>query len=839
FIPTQVDSWFHLPRTNGVSYAAQESWVQNETIKTNILFGAPYDEERYNKVIYQCGLEQDLSLFEAGDLTEVGEKGLTLSLSDSAAKARVTLARAVYSSAEILLLDDVLAALDVHTAKWVVDKCFKGDLIKGRTVLLVVSTPLHNVALVGPVADYVISLGGDGQIMSCGTVSDALSKDEHLSADVAKEEAMLEKSEEELDAEKPDEAAKKSAGKLILEEETQEGHVSWQSLQLFFSALGGSHAYLFWFVYLVGMLLVDLSMVLETWFMGYWSEQYIERDPADVSLKFYLSIYCLIIVSTVALFTIEYMNYVFGTIRASVSIHEKLINSILGTTLRWLDKTPTSRVIARCTQDIRSIDNTLADNFEHLVGVSSTVIIKLASIVFFTPVFIFPGLVVFAVGAWCGQLYMKAQLSVKREMSKMKAPMLGHFGAAIAGLVSIRAYGAQEDFRQESYNRIDNYTRAARVFYNPNRWLGIRMECLSGVFTAGLAAWLVYSPKSQSYLPSDTGFSLTMAVGFSSVIVWLVRSFNEFEVIKWRHSLERMKSYIDIEQEPKSTESGKPPAYWPSSGDLRVENLCARYSPDGPEVLHNLSFHIKSGERVGVVGRTGSGKSSLTLSLLRCIITEGEVYYDNILTKNITIIPQMASLSPFGHWRVAHVYEHPQPELLSGTLRENLDPFSQFDDVTLNGALRAAGLFSLQKDDDEARITLDSQVASGGGNLSVGQRQILALARAIIRGSKLLILDEATSAVDYDTDTIIQNSLRTELKSDVTLITIAHRLQTIMDADKIMVLDAGHIVEFGRPSELLKNSEGRLRAMVDESGDRDGLYKMVTEKEQGSSASGV
>ncbi|KAI0258861.1 P-loop containing nucleoside triphosphate hydrolase protein [Gloeopeniophorella convolvens] len=782
FIPTQVDSWFHLPRANGVGYAAQGSWVQNETIRTNIVFGAPYDEERYKKVIYQCGLEQDLSLFEAGDLTEVGEKGLTLRRSNSAAKARVTLARAVYSSAEILLLDDVLAALDVHTAKWVVDNCFKGDLIKGGR---------HTMWLLSPVADYVISLGGDGQIMSCGTVSDALSKDEHLSADVAKEEAMLEKSEEELDAEKPDEAAKTSAGKLILEEETQEGHVSWQSLQLFFGALGGNHAYLFWFVYVVGTLLAHSSMMLETWFMGYWSGQYLGRDPADVSLKFYLPIYCLIVASTVAHFTIKSTNYVFGTVRASASIHEKLINSILGTTLRWLDKTPTSRVIARCTQDIRSIDNTLPESFERMVRVSSNMIIKLAGIVFFTPIFIFPGLVVFAVGAWCGQF-----------------PMLGHFSAAITGLVSIRAYGAQEAFRQESYNRIDNYTRAARIFYNLNCWLGIRTECLSGVFTAGLAAWLVY-------------------MGFSSIIVWLVKGFNDFEVSG--NSLERMKSYIDIEQEPKSTESGKPPAYWPSSGDLHVENLCARYSPDGPEVLHNLSFHIKSGERVGVVGRTGSGKSSLTLSLLRCIITEGEVYYDNILTKdinlhalrsNITIIPQM-------------------PELLSGTLRENLDPFSQFDDVTLNGALRAAGLFSLQKDDDEARITLDSQVASGGGNLSVGQRQILALARAIIRGSKLLILDEATSAVDYDTDTIIQNSLRTELKSDVTLITIAHRLQTIMDADKIMVLDAGHIVEFGRPSALLKNSEGRLRAMVDESGDRDSLYKMVTEKEQGSSASGV
>ena len=261
-------------------------------------------------------------------------------------------------------------------------------------------------------------------------------------------------------------------------------------------------------------------------------------------------------------------------------------------------------------------------------------------------------------------------------------------------------------------------------------------------------------------------------------------------------SLERIQEYGNIEQEPKPTPEGVPPAYWPASGELVVENLSAKYSADGPEVLHSLNFHIKSGERVGVVGRTGSGKSSLTLALLRCILTEGNVIYDGIRTSkinldalrtNITIIPQV-------------------PELLSDTLRGNLDPFDQHDDATLNAALRSAGLFSVQNEDDEGRITLESEISSGGGNLSIGQRQILALARAIVRRSKLLILDEgepptfnwsvsvffahnffiATSAIDYETDTVIQNSLRTNLGSDVTLFTIAHRLQTIMDADKIV-----------------------------------------------------
>ncbi|KZV73095.1 P-loop containing nucleoside triphosphate hydrolase protein [Peniophora sp. CONT] len=306
-----------------------------------------------------------------------------------------------------------------------------------------------------------------------------------------------------------------------------------------------------------------------------------------------------------------------------------------------------------------------------------------------------------------------------------------------------------------------------------------------------------------------------MAVGFSGMILFLVRRYNSFELEG--NSLERIQAYTLIEQEEKPSAKGVPPAAWPTSGELVVEGLSARYSPDGPRVLHELNFTVKSGERVGIVGRTGSGKSSLTLSLLRCIFTEGTVLYDGLDTGNVnldalrgavTIIPQV-------------------PELLSGTLRENLDPFGQHDDEALNAALRAAGLYSVQDQEIEGRITLDSQISTGGGSLSVGQRQILALARALVRQSKLLILDEATSSIDYDTDAVIQRSLRTELGGDVTLLTVAHRLATIMDADKIMVLDAGRLVEFDPPRVLLEKEGGYLKALVDESGDREALYAMA------------
>ncbi|PCH35560.1 multidrug resistance-associated ABC transporter [Wolfiporia cocos MD-104 SS10] len=808
YVPYGLDSYLSLPRDRGVAYAAQESWVQNETIRDNILFGSAFEEERFNKVIYQCGLNRDLELFDAGDLTEVGERGITLS---GGQKARVTLARAIYSNAEILLLDDVLAALDVHTGRWIVDKCLKGDLIRGRTVIMVT----HNVAMVSPIAQLVVSLGTDGRVLSQGTLCNALECSAELAAEAAAEELAASSDSGDTSHLNGDAtiAKRNSNGKLILAEEIAEGHVGWPALKMYFAGLGGRYPLLFWTTCLTAILLCYSLGDFQVWFLGYWARQYEERAPSEVKAPIYLSIYAAILVWSEVFYSTAMITYLYGTLRASHKIHETLMASVLGTTLRWLDKTPTSRVLARCTQDIQAVDADVGRYLVYLIDLGTAMVIKLVAVVIVSPPFIAPGALLAVICGCIGQAYMKAQLSVKREASNARAPIMGHLGAAFAGLVSIRAYGAQDMFRRESYVRINRYTRASRTLWNLNQWASIRMESLGALFTSSLATYLVYGSSTSA---SNAGFSLTMAVGFSGIILWLVRNVNEFEVSS--NSLERIKQYVDIEQEPTPTERGIPPAYWPSSGDLRVEKLSARYSKDGPKVLNDISFEVKSGERVGIVGRTGSGKSSLTLALLRCIIAEGTVFYDglatddinlDVLRSKITIIPQM-------------------PELLSGTLRENLDPFGEYDDATLNDALRSAGLFSLQSEMHEGRITLDTHVESGGSNFSVGQRQILALARAIVRQSRLLILDEATSAIDYATDMVIQESLRKELDRGMTVLTVAHRLRTIMDSDKIMVLDAGHIVEFGKPANLLNTPGSMLQALVDESGDREELYVMAT-----------
>ncbi|PPQ71819.1 hypothetical protein CVT26_007733 [Gymnopilus dilepis] len=851
FIPLFADSWSNLPREDGIAYAAQETWVQHDTIKNNILFGSPYDEARYQKVLYQCALSKDLELFEAGDETEAGERGITLS---GGQKARVTLARAIYSSAGILLLDDVLAALDVHTSKWIVEKCFQGDLMQGRTVILIT----HHVELVSPIADHIVSVGLDGVVRAMGKdINTALANDSTLAYQVeqTKQEDDIQEKAEVVQQESIDKPAAPS-GKLIMAEEIAEGRVSREAYMLYLRGLGSTHPFLFLVAWMSGLVLIHAGSVLAVWFLGYWSHQYETGEPQDVNVPFNLLLYSSILLISTAIYVMTSLIYNSGTLKASRSINAQLIHSVLRSTFRWLDQTPISRIITRCSQDIARIDDNLAESLSKVVDMGLAVLIKLGGVVWFTPVFLLPGAAVTALGVYLGNVYLRAQMSMMRESSNARAPVLAHFGDTLSGLVSIRAYGAQARVKAESLKRIDHYTKVSKTSYDLNRWIGVRIDFLGAVFACSLAGYLLYLKTSTNLqggsnegsegtpergggglTAGDVGFSLTMALEFCALILWLVRYWNFLEVDA--NSLERIQAYLDITHEAPPTDAGRPPAAWPTSGELRVEKLSARYSETGPNVLHQLTFHVRSGERIGIVGRTGSGKSSLTLSLLRLIFTDGAVYYDGIrmdkinldaLRSSVTIIPQV-------------------PELLAGSLRENLDPFKHHSDATINDALRSAGLFTLQRQHegqeelgdpstststssssstskDNARLTLDTQISSGGANLSMGQRQIVALARAVVNSerSKLVILDE-----DHETDTLIQTYLRTQLAPDVTVLTVAHRLRSVMDADRIMVLDKGNIVEFDAPRVLLEKEDGYFKSLVDDSrqGDREAAYEMM------------
>ncbi|KAJ6508901.1 multidrug resistance-associated ABC transporter [Mycena sanguinolenta] len=803
FVPVGPNPWINLPRQGGVAYASQQPWIENATIKQNIVFDTsiPFDEVRYKRVLYACALYPDLELLEARDETEVGERGLTLS---GGQKARVSLARAIYSTAAIILLDDVLSSLDIHTAKWIVHNCLSTDLVQGRTVILVT----HNIALTRPISQWVVSLGLDGSIVH-GSVETVL-KSSYLAAANLDEE--LEAVEDEVSA-TSDISESKGIGKLTVAEKSQQGMVKWSTYKVFLFNLS-SQPVPFLCLICGLFLLNEATALFQSWFLGFWSDQYLEHPMSSVPVSFYLGVYSTSVVMAMLFYIVAYSLYAFATIRSAKIIHTKLIDSVVGTTLRWLDTTPMSRVITRITQDTSKIDNKFALMAVSFVGRTIFLLSKFTAIMILNPVFVLPGGIITLLSVFTGRIYMVAQLPIQRQMSAARSPMLAHFAAAISGLTSIRAYQAEKAFLWESTVRIDNFIRPAISFWNLNRWISMRSDILGGLFSAALGSYLVYGGGSR-YGPANVGFSLSAALAFTSAILWWVRVGNELQLDA--NNLERVVEYLDIEQEQKPTQAGIPPAYWPASGEIRVENLTAKYSADGPEILHSLNFAIKSGERIAIVGRTGSGKSSLTLALLRSIPTEGKVYYDGISTdtvnldslrSNITIIPQV-------------------PELLGGSLRRNLDPSEAHDDLVLTDSLRAAGLFSLQTDRDEkSNLSLDSMISSEGSNLSLGERQIIAFARAIIRGSKLLILDEATSAIDYQTDVLIQSTLRNELRG-VSVLTVAHRLRTIMDYDRIMVMEAGRIVELDTPINLLKDKAGYLRAMVDESSDRDELLAIA------------
>ncbi|ORY35072.1 hypothetical protein BCR39DRAFT_573867 [Naematelia encephala] len=795
WIPSSLDAAFNLPRKDGVAYSAQEAWVMADTVRGNILFGNAYDEARYKKVLHACALEQDLKLFDAGDQTELGEKGLNAS---GGQKARISLARAVYSPAQILLLDDVLSALDITTCKWIIDKLFRGDLLKGRTVVLVT----HHVSMCVPIADYTVHLALDGSIDHHGPIDDKvveLLTDGDVTAENVEEIAETEvdvKAEKEGVEPEP----KADAGKLVVAEEKAKGRVSRATLVRYFGAAGGV---VYWFLYWIDIFLGEILFAGCNYWLGAWSSAY-ERSnghPEQVSILYYLGIYVLLMVIQIGSYDSSTILWTFGSLRASRKLHGSLVHHILHAPMRWIDKTPTGRIIGRFTADVSSLDASFVNLFQGFSELAVTLLLKFFLLLYLVPTFAPLALSVGIIGGFIGQLYMHAQMSTKREQSNAKSPMFGAFAAAINGIVSIRAYGAQEYFHSQLQEKTNRYVRCATAFYNLNRWMTVRIDALGGIFSAGLAALLFYG--GQRILPTAViGFALNQAVSFSDILLYFIRISNDLDL--QANSIERINDYIVIDQEPAPTAALKPPASWPTSGEVEIEHLTARYFEGGPVVLNDLSLTIEAGSRVGIVGRTGSGKSTLTMALLRVIPTEGAIRIAGVDTKSVnldalrsrlTIIPQ-------------------DPTLLSGSMRFNLDPFDQCDDADLLDAMKSSGLLQSNETasgEEQSALTLDTTIAAGGSNLSQGQRQLVSLARALVRRSKILVLDEATASVDHATDALVQKAIRS--LHEVTILTVAHRLSTIMDYDKVMVLSAGELKEFDTPQNLLKNPDGYLRAL--------------------------
>ncbi|KAH8833430.1 multidrug resistance-associated ABC transporter [Flagelloscypha sp. PMI_526] len=808
------------------AFVPQTAWLQNATIRNNILFELPLDELRYQQTLEACALLPDLDILEDGDLTEIGERGINLS---GGQKARISLARAVYSRASILLLDDVLSAVDAHTADHLFKKCLKGRLMAGRTVVLV----SHHVQLCAPGATFVLALEngganfiGDGKSFINSPVMKSLVKahDEQLGeheqeAAQEQEEAAaatgeIEQLADTVEKDTGKEKEKRAPRKFSSDEERAIGRIARAVYKLYLTSLGGVF---YWTLFAVMYGLAALGPVAVNSWLRYWSDLSLRGEESH-STSFYVWRYAAISIGAVAIECLRFFILFSGSIHASKTLYKKLLEAILFAQVRFHDTTSRGRILNRFGKDFEGIDNALAETMSQTLIIALQVSVAIITVsVVAGPIFLIPI-------SLLGCIYFLSalphpDLDLRRLDSVSQSPLYSMYSETIAGVSVIRAFGASTKFMKDMMTQINTNMSPQFWIAVLNLWLMMRYFLLSTLVLT-FAAALCVSPKSID--AGFAGFILTFASTLIHHSSWLVRVFVQME--QSLVALERVKEYSELPSEGAEYITPRPEPAWPEQGRIKCESMSIRYAPDLPNVLHNLSFEIMPGEKVGILGRTGSGKSTLALSLLRFVHpTEGKITVDGIdiahigltdLRSRLTIIPQ-------------------DPHILSGSLRSTLDVFGEYDDATLFESLRRVQLIpSSSVPEDEANVNvfrnLNSSVSEGGENFSTGEKQLICMARAVLRRSKILIMDEATASVDYATDELISQTIRREFRNS-TILTIAHRLRTIIDYDRVMLLDQGRIVEFDKPAILLQNHSSQFYALCRAAGQKEfsSLKKMA------------
>ncbi|KAJ5909741.1 hypothetical protein N7504_004384 [Penicillium tannophilum] len=787
--------------TKPVAFVSQTPWLQNATIKDNILFGAPMDETRYQKVLTACALDTDLAALPKGDQTHVGLRGVKLS---GGQRARVSLGRALYSNADLLVMDDIFSALDSHVSKEIF-KAMTGELGQGRTRILAT----HHVSLCLPQARHIVCIKDNTIRYSQSTA-------------LVEASFVVEKPEESNHTNssanvKPDTPAKERP-KAKVKAKTTDSESESDFYKTYFGAAGGLK---FVMIYTLGLLGKQLMGAFTTWILGRINSQ---RPKTTVNLPvsansesnlwYYLYTYLLGSLFAVILEFLVNVHMFSGSLRASETLFRAMTRNVIRMPLLWLDNTSIGPILKRFSGDIRMVDDLLLEAISEFANC----IVKLIIVVYIgVHSSIYTSCLALALFVWSLQVskgYVRARKPVKTGESGGNADILESFTTAASGVSTIRAFRVTDRFIDQMHSQIDKLSIARRHFWIFNRWLGLQMSFMGIILSTGTGVVLL---SSKSVLdPSLIGFSLTFSMGFAHASFTAVNNFGLLEGLI--NAAVGIISYSKLETEKQ--DGREVPIDWPSQGDVEVKDLSVAYSPDLPLVLRDISFRVRAGQRIGIVGRTGAGKSSLTLALLRLIEPRcGSVLIDGIdistiqlqlLRSKIAFIPQ-------------------DPVLFSGTIRSNLDYFKEIPTHTLNNVLRRVKLLA-EGEKKSGLFTLDSPISAGGANMSQGQRQLLCLARILIKSPKIIILDEATSAVDNETDIWIQETIQKEF--DRTLVVVAHRLRTIASFDKVIVIDDGQIGEIGTPAELL-NAKGLFYDLVQNSNDKEFVTTSVLESHGG------
>uniref|UniRef100_A0A8C7CTM8 ABC-type glutathione-S-conjugate transporter n=1 Tax=Oncorhynchus kisutch TaxID=8019 RepID=A0A8C7CTM8_ONCKI len=803
-----------------VAYVPQQAWIQNATVQDNVTFGREKQKTWYQRVLDACALLPDLEILPAGDSTEIGEKGLNLS---GGQKQRVSLARAVYRKADVYLLDDPLSAVDAHVGQHIFDKVIgpKG-VLRNKTRVLVT----HGMSFL-PQADLILVLV-DGEITESGSYQELLSRHGafadfiHTFASNDRKESVTETAAQrgrtsfgiinlywrkgdtnstnlqgmEPMSEIDEEQVPEDLGKLMEVDKARTGRVRLEMYMEYFKTIGMAFIIPIVFLYAFQQ---GASLTYNYWLSLWADEPIVNGTQVDTDMK--LAVYgALGFAQGIAIFGTTVAISVGGII-ASRHLHMDLLKNVLHSPMSFFETTPSGNLLNRFAKEIDAIDCMIPDGLKMMLGylfklMEVCIIVMLATP--FAAVVILPLAILYA---FVQSFYVATSCQLRRLESVSRSPIYTHFNETVQGASVIRAFGEQHRFIVQANKRVDFNQTSYFPRFVATRWLAVNLEFVgNGVV---LAAAILSVMGKDTLSPGIVGLAVSHSLQVTGILSWIVRSWTDVEnnIV----SVERVKEYADTAKEAVWTVEGSSlPLAWPQTGTIEFQDYGLQYRKGLDWALKGITLKIQEREKVGIVGRTGAGKSSLALGIFRILeAAKGAIYIDGVniaeiglhdLRSRITIIPQ-------------------DPVLFSGSLRMNLDPFDTYTDEEIWSSLELAHLKNFVSNLPDK---LNYECSEGGENLSLGQRQLVCLARALLRKTKILVLDEATAAVDLETDTLIQSTIRQQFE-DCTVLTIAHRLNTIMDYTRVIVMDKGHISEMDSPTNLISN-RGQFYRMCREAG---------------------